>query len=128
MTKLDANKIDAKLKNYAKLVLEPEQKLIVSDVVQVLQHAIDLNQIILTGLCWEAIREWQIRHERLASELSKSDFADRVGSVGEMLQIVKSKLEKLLTKEEDKGWLEDCINEALEHYKNTYARRMGFEY
>lgn len=124
----DDEKIKKAEYDFSLLKLAPIHREMISNIADVLAKYIELSQQALMGLCWTAIREFQIKKKILAENIAKQEPAIRIAMVDEIFKILSVKLKEILLKPSDKPIIEKAIKEGFEYYKETYGYRENPNY
>lgn len=119
----DEKKVEQKIIDYRRTVMEVEQTEIANDLSRILAKYIDIFHNTLRSFISLSISLWQTSEQRLLKEVNDESPEVRYLTVVEISGYLKKLLTGLLRNKEQTYDLENAINKALKYYKDTWAER-----
>ena len=119
----DEKKVEQKIIDYRRTVMEVEQTEIANDMSRILAKYIDIFHNTLRSFISLSISLWQTSEQRLLKEVNDESPEVRYQTVVEISGYLKKLLTGLLRNKEQTYDLENAINKALKYYKDTWAER-----
>ncbi len=105
---------------YEKVKYTPEQSKLIDEISKVLCIIIQIPEIAMKGIVWNALREWQLKNKKTIAEISKLSIARRLNAVKEIFyqgnKILKSMLKQPKSKNEI--FLDIAFEKAFKYYLN----------
>ncbi|MFX1515854.1 MAG: hypothetical protein ACFFC6_06065 [Promethearchaeota archaeon] len=109
---------------YRKIVTDSVQRKIIDDFATIISENISLQQRIIKGFLWRALRKWQEAHEMTIQDTEEglgSTPEERIKQASEILDLCYKEMENSATDELE--GLKTGIKKALQHYVKEYSER-----
>ncbi|MHA2030047.1 MAG: hypothetical protein ACW99A_10460 [Candidatus Kariarchaeaceae archaeon] len=119
----DKIKVEEKMVDFRRVVMEDEQREIVDELTLFLAKFIDIFHNTLRSFLSLAISLWQTSEKKFLKDINDTSPEVRYQTVEEISVYLKSLLTGLLVNKGQKADLENAITEALKLYKDTWANR-----
>jgi len=104
--------------DYAKINFKPEQLKLVKTISNLICEQISIPQLAMRATTWFAMSEWQIRKNKLISEIATMSVTDKLRATKEIFNIGKDRLKEILScpKEQSEIILDIAFERAFKYY------------
>lgn len=119
----DENKVKQTIIDYRRTVMEDEQTEIANDMSRFLAKYIDIFENTLRSFLSLSISLWQTSEKKQLKEINDESPEIRYQTVVEISRYLTKLLTGLLKSKGQTTDLENAIDMALKHYKDTWADR-----
>jgi len=104
--------------DYAKINFKPEQLNLVKTISNLICEQISIPQLAMRATTWFAMSEWQIRKNKLISEIASMNVTDKLRVTKEIFNIGKDRLKEILScpKEQSEILLDIAFERAFKYY------------
>ncbi|MFW9905200.1 MAG: hypothetical protein ACFFFH_12750 [Candidatus Thorarchaeota archaeon] len=109
---------------YRKIIADGIQRKIIDDFAAIISENISIQQRIIKGFLWRALRKWQENHEMTILDTERgvgSTPEERIKQASEILDLCYKDMEYSASDELE--GLKTGINKALQHYIRKYSER-----
>jgi hypothetical protein len=109
---------------YRKIIADGMQRKIIDDFATIISENISIEQRVIKGFLWRALRKWQEAHKMTILETEKgigSTSEERIKQASDILDFCYKEMEYSATDELE--GLKTGISKALQHYKRKYSER-----
>jgi hypothetical protein len=118
------NKALREAQEYFKNVhMTQEQHKIFNDFIDIFLNHIPIEKVAAKGIGWRSIRKWQLKHKRDLLGLEDEEPEERIKSIAQLLEVVKTELIGDLVDEDDAPLVDEATTDILNFYKDKYANR-----
>lgn len=104
--------------DYAKINFKPEQLNLVKTISNLICEQISIPQLAMRATTWFAMSEWQLRKNKLISEIVTMSVIDKLRATKEIFNIGKDRLKEILScpKEQSEILLDIAFERAFKYY------------
>lgn len=104
--------------DYAKINFKPEQLNLVKTISNLICEQISIPQLAMRATTWFAMSEWQLRKNKLISEIATMSVIDKLRATKEIFNIGKDRLKEILScpKEQSEILLDIAFERAFKYY------------
>lgn len=110
--------------DYVKVKYTLEQSKLIEDISRVLCIIIQIPEVAMRGIVWNALREWQLKNNKIIAEIAEMPIARRLNAVKEIFYLGNKILKRMLRQPKSKNEiiLDIAFEKAFKHYLNYISK------